>query len=116
MAKWMSFLLAGGVAPSGQRLINRTTLATIFSPQFSADITAHESILEPYFPGSSFMPDYGFTWYAKTATAACCHAFAFTLGLYCCRHHIYAAVSDGNASAGICVLLSSEWQQRMCFG
>jgi CubicO group peptidase (beta-lactamase class C family) len=33
MSKWMRFLLAGGVTPSGERLVNLTTLATMLSPQ-----------------------------------------------------------------------------------
>jgi hypothetical protein len=63
MAKWMSFLLAGGVSASGQRLVNLTTLATMVTPQFTVGTPAHQNILRPYFPGSSNMPDYGFTWF-----------------------------------------------------
>ena len=48
MAKWMRFLLAGGVTPDGARLLDSATVAELFTPQM---------IVSPSRPRPSSWPD-----------------------------------------------------------
>ena len=65
MAKWTRFLLAGGVTPDGYQLIDPAVLGDMFTAQFTVGLTPRQNILKPFFPGSSFQPDYGYTWYGQ---------------------------------------------------